>query len=305
MTSLFSRVFQAGFHLPDFTNSPTFFEKSSCRILDGKALSQNFVSQAKALVSQKKITPTLAVILVGEDPASQVYVKNKIKLFHDAGFESKSFVYAANAVTQEELMALIQVLNKDNSIHGILLQLPLPASLDGEKIGRTIAPQKDVDGFLPQNMGSLTCGDFSQAIACTPFGIMALLCSYGIALEGKHAVVVGRSTIVGKPMGLLLLAANATVTFAHSKTKNLGDLCRSADILVVAAGKPGLITKNEVQPQAIVVDVGIHRKENGFLCGDVHENVKEVASALTPVPGGVGPMTIAMLMVNTSLSAWG
>ena len=195
-------------------------------------------------------------------------------------------------------------MNFDGNVDGILVQLPLPKKLNSEKILNTIIPQKDVDGFQTHNIGSLATGEFNGAIACTPFGIMAMLYSYGITISGKNAVVIGRSNIVGKPMGLLLLSADATVTLAHSKTKNLNEICKNADILVAAAGQSQMITKDFIKPGAIVIDVGIHRKENGKLCGDVHDNVKEIASALSPVPGGVGPMTIAMLMVNTAIAAW-
>ena len=301
---MFSRVIKAGFKLPEFKASPVYFENTTCQILNGKALSQHFVEQAKNLVAKKKIVPKLVVILVGENPASQVYVNNKVKLFREADFESQSFTYKSNETTENDLITLINTLNNENDVHGILVQLPLPVQFNQDKILNTISPKKDVDGFLPQNIGALACGDFTHAIACTPFGIMALLYSYGIEIEGKHAVVVGRSNIVGKPMGLLLLGANATITIAHSKTQNLKEICQSADILIAAAGKPELITKDYIKPGCVVVDVGIHKKSDGKLCGDVHQNAKEVARAITPVPGGVGPMTIAMLMVNTSLGAW-
>lgn len=301
---LFSRVFQAGFKIPNLKSTNLFFTNTKCKILDGKALSQQFVLQAKTLLAQKKIVPKLAVILIGENPASKVYVNNKIKLFQESGFESQSYIYNSSEVTEENIISLVNILNNDTSVHGILVQLPLPAGFNQEKILNVISPKKDVDGFLPQNMGALACGDFSHAIACTPFGVMALLSAYGISLEGKHAVVVGRSNIVGKPMGLLLLGANATVTFAHSKTQNLQEICKSADILIAAAGKPELITKDFIKPGCVVVDVGIHKKADGKLCGDVHPNAREIASALSPVPGGVGPMTIAMLLVNTCLGAW-
>lgn len=301
---IFSRVIQAGFKLPELKSSPQFFENTHCQILNGKALSQHFVEQAKILVAEKQIIPTLAVILIGENPASQVYVNHKIKLFGEAGFASKSFFYKSDEISENELITLIEKLNNTSNVHGILVQLPLPPQFNQDKILNVISPKKDVDGFLVQNIGALACGDFTQAIACTPFGIMALLYSYGIDVAGKHAVVVGRSNIVGKPMGLLLLGANATVTFAHSKTLNLKEICQTADILLVAAGKPELITKDFIKPGCVVVDVGIHKKSDGKLCGDVHNNVKEIARALTPVPGGVGPMTIAMLMVNTALGAW-
>ena len=302
--NLFSRVFKAGFTIPNLKENSSSFENSSCQILNGKMLSQHFVQQAKFLVKNKIMMPKLAVILIGENPASQVYVKNKMKLFEQAGFLSQSFFFPAEKTSQTEILQLISELNADQYTHGILVQLPLPSQFQVDVILNSIAPQKDVDGFLPQNMGFLACGNFMHPMACTPFGIMALLKAYDISCEGKHAVVVGRSNIVGKPMGLMLLAANATVTWAHSKTENLSTVCKQADILIVAAGKPEFITKEFVKPGAVVIDVGIHKKTDGKLCGDVHSNVKEVCSALSPVPGGVGPMTIAMLMVNTSLAAW-
>jgi methylenetetrahydrofolate dehydrogenase (NADP+)/methenyltetrahydrofolate cyclohydrolase len=301
---IFSRLIQAGFVLPSFQELPEFFPNTTCQILNGKKLSQSFVTQAKELLKTKSIVPRLAVILVGEDPASQLYVSNKIKLFAQAGFESQRFFFQSSQISQKELLTIIEKLNHDDSVHGILVQLPLPPHLHSESILNAISPKKDVDGFLPQNVGALALGNYSHSIACTPFGIAALLSAYGIPLAGRHAVVVGRSNIVGKPMGLLLLGADCTVTWAHSKTPQLQEITKTADILVVAAGKQDLIGSVHVKPGAVVVDVGIHKKENGKLCGDVQESVKEVASYLTPVPGGVGPMTIAMLMVNTALSAW-
>lgn len=304
MSKIFSRIFKAGFTIPNLEESKRYFEGTHCTILDGKALNQEFVAQAKKLVSKKGIVPCLAVILIGEDPASQIYVHNKMKLFREAGFESKSFSYKSSEIDENGLLKLIHTLNADSNTHGILVQLPLPPTFSQEIVLGAISPQKDVDGFLPANMGALACGDFTHPIACTPFGVMALLSAYGIEASGKHAVVVGRSNIVGKPMGLLLLAADATVTYAHSKTTNLKEVCQSADILIAAAGKPELITSEFTKPNAVIVDVGIHRKDDGKLCGDVHHQVKKNAFALTPVPGGVGPMTIAMLMVNTALAAW-
>ncbi|WGL59477.1 bifunctional 5,10-methylenetetrahydrofolate dehydrogenase/5,10-methenyltetrahydrofolate cyclohydrolase [Pigmentibacter sp. JX0631] len=299
----FKRAESNGFIIPDLTLESAYFENTNCKILDGKKLSNNFVQQSQALISARKI-PCLAVILVGSDPASKVYVNNKIKIFKEAGFLSKSFILNEADYSEQDIINLIISLNKDENIDGILVQLPLPKKYNSINILNTIDSHKDVDGFLAHNMGSLATGEFNTAIACTPFGVMVLLHAYGIQLAGKHAVVIGRSNIVGKPMGLLLLSDDATVTLAHSKTKNLKEICKSADVIVAAAGQPEILTSDYVSNGAIVVDVGIHRKIDGKLCGDVHSSVKEKASALTPVPGGVGPMTIAMLLLNTALSAW-
>lgn len=289
--------------MPDFSSTVKNFEQSNCKILDGKILSANFVKQAQNLRLGKKV-PCLAVILAGDDPASQVYVNNKIKIFKESGFESQSFFISNSEATEEKLFHIIEKLNLDKNVDGILVQLPLPKGLNTEKILNYISPSKDVDGFLAHNLGSLATGEFNSAIACTPFGVMAMLYTYGINPSGKNAVVVGRSNIVGKPMSLLLLSADATVTIAHSKTQNLKEICKNADILIAAAGQPEMITKDFVKPGSIVIDVGIHRKVDGKLCGDVHHDVRSVASAMSPVPGGVGPMTIAMLMLNTALAAW-
>ncbi len=299
----FKRAQQSGFIIPDFSNTVKNFEQSNCKILDGKSLSANFVGQAQKLRLGKKV-PCLAVILAGEDPASQVYVNNKIKIFKDSGFESQSFFISISDAKEEKFFDIISKLNLDENVDGILVQLPLPKGLNTEKILNYISPKKDVDGFLAHNLGSLATGEFNSAIACTPLGIMAMLYTYGIDPSKKHAVVIGRSNIVGKPMSLLLLSADATVTIAHSKTQNLKEICKNADILIAAAGQPEMVTKDFVKPDAVVIDVGIHRKVNGKLCGDVQQDVKSVASAMSPVPGGVGPMTIAMLMLNTALSAW-
>ena len=303
--TLFSRILSAGFTLPELNTKDEFFSNTKCQILNGKRLSEHFIGQAKELLETKKIVPKLAVILVGDNPASQVYVNNKIKVFAQAGFESHRLFLKSHETNQHNLLELIEKLNEDESIHGILVQLPLPSHFNQDKILNAIASKKDVDGFLAQNIGALALGDFTHPMACTPFGILALLTCYQIKLEGLNAVVVGRSNIVGKPMGLMLLASNSTVTFAHSKSQNLKTICRNADILVAAAGKPEFITAEFVKPGAVVVDVGIHKNEQGKLCGDVHGSVKEVARYLSPVPGGVGPMTIAMLLVNTALCAWG
>ena len=289
--------------IPDFSNSEKYFENTNCKILDGKLLSNHFVAQAQNLRSARKI-PCLAVILAGDNPASQVYVKNKIKIFNEAGFQSQSFFIHKDESNYEKLFQIIDKLNCDNNVDGILVQLPLPKNLNTEIILNRILPQKDVDGFLAHNLGTLATGELNSAIACTPFGVMALLYAYGINPSGKNVVVIGRSNIVGKPMSLLLLSADATVTMCHSKTQNLKQFCQNADILIAAAGQPEMVTKEFIKPNAVVIDVGIHKKENGKLCGDVHSNVTEIASAISPVPGGVGPMTIAMLMLNTALAAW-
>lgn len=299
----FKRAQDSGFILPDFSSEVRYFENTQCRILDGKNLSNNLISQAQQLRDNRKI-PCLAVILIGNNPASQVYVNNKIKIFKEAGFLSKSFFLSETDTSQEQIIKLIYELNDNPEIDGILVQLPLPQKYQAEHILTAIAPAKDVDGFLAHNMGSLATGELNTAVACTPFGIMVMLHAYGIDLRGKHAVVIGRSNIVGKPMGLLLLTDDATVTISHSKTKNLTQICKSADIVIAAAGQPEMLTKDYISPNTVVIDVGIHRKADGKLCGDVHPNVKEVAGALSPVPGGVGPMTIAMLLLNTALAAW-
>lgn len=299
----FKRARESGFVIPDFSNSVKYFENTNCKILDGKMLSTHFVTQAQNLRAEKKI-PCLAVILAGDNPASQVYVNNKIKIFKEAGFESQSFFIPKEEASEKKLFQMIDELNLDSNVDGILIQLPLPNGLNTDKILNRILPQKDVDGFLAHNIGTLATGELNSAIACTPFGVMTLLYAYGINPSGKNAVVIGRSNIVGKPMSLLLLTSDATVTIAHSKTQNLAHICRNADIIIAAAGQPEMVTKDFIKKDAIIVDVGIHRKENGKLCGDVDQSVKEIASAITPVPGGVGPMTIAMLMLNTALAAW-
>ena len=270
-------------------------------IIDGKLLSQSIKDQLKVKVSnfeqEKGRKIKLAVILVGENPASQVYVKNKIKACEYVGIESLSFVMPTDS-SQSDVEELICTLGTDNNVDGILVQLPLPKHLDEEKILNLIPAGKDVDGFLAENIGNLAMNNPST-VACTPAGIMEMLKSTGVDLSGKNAVVVGRSNIVGKPIAMLLLNANCTVTICHSKTSNLKEICSTADILVAAIGRPEFITGDMVKDGAIVIDVGINRTENG-LKGDVHfESVEKKASFITPVPGGVGPMTIAMLMENT------
>ncbi|WP_430749938.1 bifunctional methylenetetrahydrofolate dehydrogenase/methenyltetrahydrofolate cyclohydrolase FolD [Desemzia incerta] len=253
-------------------------------------------------LKEKNITPGLVVVLVGEDTASQTYVRNKEKRAKTLGIHSVVEKYPEK-MTEIELLRVIDRLNKNDHFHGILVQLPLPKHIDSTKILNAIRPEKDVDGFHPINMGKLVIGQ-PDRIPCTPYGIMKLLQRYEIDIEGKNAVVIGRSNIVGKPMAQLLLMKNATVTIAHSKTKNLAAVAKEADILIVAIGRGHMITKDFVKPGAVVIDVGMNRDENGKLIGDVKsDEVQEVAGYLTPVPKGVGPMTITMLMYQTIESA--
>ncbi len=244
------------------------------------------------------ITPGLAVVIVGDDPASRVYVNNKKKACEAVGFVSEEYALPAET-TQEELLALVETLNSKPDINGILVQLPLPKQLDDKAVIAAINPQKDVDAFHAVNVGKIMLGEY-DFLPCTPAGVMEMLHSYQIPVEGKECVVIGRSNIVGKPMGMLLLHENGTVTICHSRTKNLAEVCRRADILVAAVGIPKFVKADMVKEGAVVIDVGMDRDENGKLCGDVDfENVKEKCSFITPVPGGVGPMTIATLMKNT------
>lgn len=274
-------------------------------LIDGKAISTQIKEEVKQQVSalkQQGKEIALAVIQVGADPASSVYVNNKKKACEYVGIKSLSYELSEET-TEEELLALIEKLNGMKECNGILVQLPLPKHIDEDKVIETIAPEKDVDGFHPQSVGALCIGR-PGFVSCTPAGIIQLLKRTGIEIAGKECVVIGRSNIVGKPMALLLLRENGTVTVAHSKTKDLQEICKRADILVVAIGKPKFITKEYIKEGAVVIDVGIHRGENNKLCGDVDfEDVKELCSAITPVPGGVGPMTIAMLMHNCLESA--
>lgn len=274
-------------------------------ILDGKKISQSVKDQLKIKVKDfeekygRKIT--LAVVLVGENPASQVYVKNKITATEYVGMKSLSFYLPENS-TEQDVEQTISSLANDNSVDGILVQLPLPKHLDENKILSLIPAEKDVDGFLAENVGNLMLG-LQTTVACTPFGVLKMLQSENIELSGKNAVVLGRSNIVGKPMAMLLLKENCTVTICHSKTQNLASICKNADIIVAAIGKPKFVTKDMVKEGAVVVDVGINRTENG-LVGDVDfDAVKDIASYISPVPGGVGPMTIAMLLENTYICA--
>ncbi|HEP1375958.1 TPA: bifunctional methylenetetrahydrofolate dehydrogenase/methenyltetrahydrofolate cyclohydrolase [Streptococcus pyogenes] len=275
-------------------------------LIDGKALAQKMQQELAAKVNnlkQKKgIAPGLAVILVGDDPASQVYVRNKERAALTVGFKSET-VRLSEFICQEELIAVIERYNADNTIHGILVQLPLPNHINDKKIILAIDPKKDVDGFHPMNTGHLWSGR-PLMVPCTPSGIMELLREYNVNLEGKHAVIIGRSNIVGKPMAQLLLDKNATVTLTHSRTRQLEEVCRCADVLIVAIGQGHFITKQYIKKGAIVIDVGMNRDDNGKLIGDVaFDEVAEVAAKITPVPGGVGPMTIAMLLEQTYQSA--
>jgi methylenetetrahydrofolate dehydrogenase (NADP+)/methenyltetrahydrofolate cyclohydrolase len=277
----------------------------TARILDGKALARQYREEYALRVSrlrQAGVIPGLAVVIVGEDPASRVYVRNKALACESIGMRSEVHALSAQ-VSQATLVAFLERLNADDSIHGVLVQLPLPRSMDARAVIEVVAPEKDVDGFHYQNLGSLVVGE-SAFFPCTPWGVMKMLEHEAVALEGAHAVVVGRSTVVGKPMALMLLNAGATVTICHSKTRDLAAMTRQADVLVAAVGKPRIIGAEMVKPGAVVIDVGINRLPDGKLAGDVDfAAVAEVASLITPVPGGVGPMTIAMLLGNTLKSA--
>lgn len=274
------------------------------QIIDGKAISTQIKDEVKEKVGRLKeqgINVCLAVIQVGTDPASSVYVGNKKKACAYVGIESLSYELAEET-TQEELLSLIKKLNEDVEVNGILVQLPLPKHIDEDAVIRAIDAKKDVDGFHPQSVGALCIGQ-PGFVSCTPAGIIELLKRSGVEIAGKECVVIGRSNIVGKPMALLLLRENGTVTVTHSRTKDLKTVAKRADILVVAVGKPKMITRDYVKEGAVVIDVGIHRNENNKLCGDVdYEDVAPICSAITPVPGGVGPMTIAMLMYNCANS---
>ncbi len=268
--------------------------------IDGKKISQEIKDELKAKVAEDKAagkTACLAVIQVGADPASSIYVRNKKNACAYIGIESLSYELP-ETTTEEELLTLIGELNQRDDVNGILCQLPVPKHIREDKIIKAIDPMKDVDGFHPENVGALLIGQKGY-ISCTPAGIIQLLKRSGIEIEGKHCVVVGRSNIVGKPMAILMLRENATVTIAHSRTKNLKEICKEADILIAAIGKPKFFTADYMKEGAVVIDVGIHRQENGKMCGDVdYADVEPHVSAITPVPGGVGPMTIAMLMSN-------
>ena len=266
-------------------------------LIDGKKISAQVKDECKERVAKENMNVTLAVIQVGNDPASTVYVGNKKKACEYVGIHSLSYELSEET-TEEELLALVEKLNADDTVNGILVQLPLPSHINEDKVIQTISPKKDVDGFHPQSVGALSIGQ-PGFVSCTPAGIIQLLKRSGVVIDGKECVIVGRSNIVGKPMAMLMLRENATVTVCHSHTKDLKEVTKRADILIVAIGKPKMITADYVKEGAVVIDVGIHRPEGGKLCGDVDfDSVEKTASAITPVPGGVGPMTIAMLMNN-------
>lgn len=276
------------------------------RIIDGKAISAQIRAEIKTetqtFIEDHGYAPGLAVVIVGSDPASQVYVRNKKRACEEVGFLSESYDLP-ESTTEEELISLIEKLNNSDHIHGILVQLPLPSHIDEKKVLLTIVPEKDVDAFHPENVGKIMIGDYSF-LPCTPAGVMQLIERSRFEVAGKKCVVIGRSNIVGKPMAMLLLHANGTVTICHSKTENLSDVCREADILVASIGKANFVTADMVKDGAVVIDVGINRLPDGKLCGDVNfAEVAPKASYITPVPGGVGPMTITMLMKNTLTAA--
>lgn len=276
------------------------------QIIDGKAVSaavkQEVADEAAKLRDEKGLKVGLAVVIVGNDSASRVYVNNKKKACEAVGFQSFEYALDENT-TQEQLLDLVNVLNRDDRVNGILVQLPLPKHIDEKAVINAISPEKDVDAFHPENVGKIMIGEYSF-LPCTPAGVMRLIESTGVDISGKKCVVVGRSNIVGKPQAMLLLQKNGTVTICHSRTQNLKEECRAADILVVAIGKAKFVTGDMIKEGAVVIDVGMDRDENGKLCGDVDfESAEKVAGYITPVPGGVGPMTIAMLMKNTLTAA--
>ena len=274
-------------------------------IIDGKELAKHIREELKEEVKELKnaeIHPKLAVIMVGDDPASKVYVRNKSKACEDVGIEYEEHLLSSKT-TREELLELIEKLNNDETVHGILVQSPLPEGLDANEAFRTILPKKDVDGFHPVNVGKLSLNQ-DCFVSCTPYGIIKMLEAYNVPIEGANAVIIGRSNIVGKPLAQCLLNKNATVTICHSKTKNLKEITKKADILIAAIGKSKFVTEDMVKENATVIDVGINRNEEGKLVGDTDfENIKEKVSFIIPVPGGVGPMTIAMLMYNVVKAA--
>ena len=275
-------------------------------IINGKEISDKLREKLKKEVAKLKneqnLQPSLAVIIVGDDPASKIYVRNKKRACEEIGIKSYEFALPANT-SEKELLNLIDTLNKRRDVNGILVQMPLPAHINEKTVIEHINPMKDVDAFHEVNVGKIMTGNF-KFLPCTPAGIIYLLDETGIEISGKHCVIIGRSNIVGKPLAMLMLHRDATVTICHSKTQNLTEICKNADILIAAVGKANFVTRNMVKLGAVVIDVGINRCENGKLCGDVDfENVKNVASYITPVPGGVGPMTISMLMKNTITAA--
>ncbi|MBE6860058.1 MAG: bifunctional methylenetetrahydrofolate dehydrogenase/methenyltetrahydrofolate cyclohydrolase FolD, partial [Ruminococcus sp.] len=276
------------------------------QLINGKEVSASVKAQvakeAAQLAEEKGLKVGLAVVIVGNNPASRVYVNSKKKACEEVGFQSYEYALDENT-TQEQLLDLVDVLNRDSKINGILVQLPLPKHIDETAIINAISSEKDVDAFHPENVGKIMIGDYSF-LPCTPAGVMDLIASTGVEISGKNCVVIGRSNIVGKPMAMLLLHKSGTVTICHSKTQNLAEICRQADILVVAIGKANFVTGDMIKEGAVVIDVGMNRLENGKLCGDVEfESAEKKAGFITPVPGGVGPMTIATLMRNTLTAA--
>ena len=275
-------------------------------IISGKIVAEKLRGEISEEISNFKeingYAPGLAVIVVGDNPASAVYVRNKHKACLDVGITSYQ-IELEHSTSEDELLGRIDELNKNDNVHGILVQLPLPGHISEERVLNSISPDKDVDAFHPINVGKIMIGNY-DFLPCTPAGVMELLKHYNVDVQGKNCVVIGRSNIVGKPMSMLLMEKNGTVTICHSKTKNLEKICRDADIIVVAIGKPEFLTADMVKPDAVVIDVGINRKSDGKLCGDVDfESVEKIASMITPVPGGVGPMTITMLLKNTITAA--
>ena len=268
-------------------------------IIDGKAIAKNIRADIKNDITTHKLTPKLAIILANDNPASAIYVARKMAACREVGVKPVLFEFPADC-KQTDLIKQIKKLNKDDAIHGVFLQLPIGDHLDSHMIIQHISPQKDVDGLTITNMGKLISGDHSGLTPCTPQGVMQMLNHEKIDLKGKHVVIIGRSLLFGKPMGQLLLEADSTVTQCHSKTKNLSDLARQADIIIAATGQPNMVTSGWVKPNAVVIDVGISRLDDGTITGDVDfESVSKIASAITPVPGGVGPMTVACLLKNT------
>lgn len=298
---------QFGFQFPHLTDQQKkiCFPNSSCIKLDGKLVAERMREQLVALAKNQP-RPHLTVILAGENPASEIYVTRKVKMFESLGFSSDLIRLSSSETTRPKVAKLIEDLNRNPNVHGILLQLPLPHGIPANSLVNLISPEKDVDGFHPYSLGKLSAGQFETALPCTPLGVMVMLGAYGIPTVGARAVVIGRSQVVGRPMSILLMSADATVSVCHrhTRTEDLVTLCNEADIIVVAAGKPNLVTKKHVRPGAVVIDVGINRLPSGKVVGDTSSDVCEVAGALTPVPGGVGPMTVTMLAINTALLCW-
>lgn len=306
--SFWNRAATFGFQLPRLDQEGLeFFPESACKVMSGQRLLRNILAQCQELSSTRYAAakkPHLSVILPGEHPASRVYVEHKQKRFAEAGFSSQVIWVPEEDCHFDHLAELIDELNANPDVDGILLQLPLPGRLDPTPLLDRILPEKDVDGFHIQNTGCLASGRYHGLLPCTPFGIFALLHAYGVQVGGQNVTVVGRSNLVGKPAALLALNARATVTVVHKGTADVPYFTRSADVLIVAAGSHHLIRSGAVKAGAVVIDVGIHRTAEGKIQGDVHPEVAQVASALTPVPGGVGPMTIGMLCVNTAIACW-